>query len=156
MVFLCNPNNPTGHTFDPAKIAAWAAGQPDCLFVVDEAYLGFTPALDSVLTLGADNVLVVGQGHDHPWLFSSSLTAGQLSFVAGAAPAQNFSCTAKIRYRQADQACRVQIRAGLATVEFEQPQRAVTPGQSVVFYDGEQCLGGGVIEAFESNAREAA
>ncbi len=102
------------------------------------------------------NVLLVGQGHDHPWLFSSRLTAGQLSFVAGTPPASAFECTAKIRYRQADQACHVRITGGLATVEFAEPQRAVTPGQSVVFYSGEQCLGGGVIESYQSAAREAA
>ncbi len=103
-----------------------------------------------------ENQLIVGQGHDHPWLFSQSLTAGQLTFVDGDAPAQSFRCSAKIRYRQTDQACQVQIDGDRATVQFEQPQRAVTPGQSVVFYDQEICLGGGVIENYTGPAREAA
>ena len=59
LTFICNPNNPTGHSIDPAQIAGLVAAQPECLFVVDESYLGFTPTLASALTLGADNVLVV-------------------------------------------------------------------------------------------------
>ncbi len=102
------------------------------------------------------NQLIVGQGHDHPWLFSSSLGAAQLSWVDGTAPAQQFRCSAKIRYRQRDQGCRVSIDNHQARVEFDEPQRAVTPGQSVVFYDGEICLGGGVIEHYAGPAAEAA
>jgi tRNA-specific 2-thiouridylase len=95
----------------------------------------------------ARNILYVEQGEDHPALFSAGLSASQLHWVAGAAPALPHACAAKVRYRQADQACRIDdIRAGSAQVAFEVPQRAVTPGQSVVFYDGEVCLGGGVIE----------
>jgi tRNA-specific 2-thiouridylase len=96
----------------------------------------------------ARNVLRVAQGHNHPSLFSRGLIASQLSWVAGAAPAGQFRCTAKIRYRQPDQDCEVRVLAtGRCEVEFAEPQRAVTPGQYVVFYRGEQCLGGGVIEA---------
>ena len=94
------------------------------------------------------NVLVVAQGHDHPALFSRGLSASQLSWIAGAAPAERFSATAKVRYRQPDQECEVRVLAtGNCAVEFAVPQRAVTPGQYVVFYRGEECLGGGVIEA---------
>jgi tRNA-specific 2-thiouridylase len=94
------------------------------------------------------NALLVAQGHDHPSLFSRGLTASQLTWVAGAAPAERFRCTAKVRYRQPDQGCEVRVLAnGRCEVEFDEPQRAVTPGQYVVFYRGEECLGGGVIEA---------
>jgi tRNA-uridine 2-sulfurtransferase len=94
------------------------------------------------------NVLVVAQGHDHPSLFSSRVTASQLTWVAGQAPAQQFQGTAKVRYRQPDQDCEVSVLAsGHCSVEFAAPQRAVTPGQYVVFYRGDECLGGGVIEA---------
>ncbi len=93
------------------------------------------------------NALVVVQGHDHPLLFQRGLEAGQLEWLAGHPPGDDFRCTAKIRYRQPDQPCRVRrLGEDRLQVTFDQPQRAVTPGQSVVFYDGEVCLGGGVIE----------
>jgi tRNA-uridine 2-sulfurtransferase len=93
------------------------------------------------------NVLVVAQGNDHPALFSSSLYAGEIYWVSGAAPPLPLQCTAKVRYRQPDQACTLthSTEQGYC-VDFETPQRAITPGQSVVFYQGERCLGGGVIE----------
>jgi tRNA-specific 2-thiouridylase len=91
------------------------------------------------------NVLVVAQGPKHPALFHPALTAGDLHWVNGA-PADTFTCNAKIRYRQADQACTVTLEAGAARVAFDEPQRAVAPGQSVVFYHGDECLGGGVIQ----------
>lgn len=94
----------------------------------------------------ASNTLIVVQGHDHPALLSTSLHAAQLTWVAGSAPAEEFRCTAKVRYRQRDQGCTVQVTADACTVTFDTPQRAVTPGQYVVFYAGEVCLGGGVIE----------
>jgi tRNA-uridine 2-sulfurtransferase len=94
------------------------------------------------------NALIVVQGHDHPALLRSRLIASQLSWVAGAAPASDFECTAKVRYRQPDQQCHVRVLASeRCVVEFDEPQRAVTPGQYAVFYRGEECLGGGVIEA---------
>lgn len=93
------------------------------------------------------NVLLAAQGHDHPLLFSRSLNASQLSWVDGKGPGAPLQCTAKTRYRQADQPCTItRLENDRCEVEFEQPQRAVTPGQSVVFYDGDVCLGGGIIE----------
>jgi tRNA-specific 2-thiouridylase len=93
----------------------------------------------------ATNELVVVQGHDHPLLLRKSLKAADASWVAGS-PEKGRSFSGKTRYRQADAACTL---AGAAeseiAVEFSAPQWAVTPGQSVVLYDGEVCLGGGVI-----------
>ena len=94
-----------------------------------------------------DNALYVGQGHEHPWLHAGSLVASQLSWVSGHAPGTGQQLTAKVRYRQADQACRVrEIDGERLVLDFDQTQRAVTPGQSVVLYDGESCLGGGIID----------
>jgi tRNA-specific 2-thiouridylase len=92
------------------------------------------------------NVLTVAQGNANHWLQSRTLAASGLTWTAGRAPAAAFRCSAMTRYRQADQACTVEVDGSNGIVRFEQPQRAVTPGQSVVFYDGEVCLGGGIIE----------
>lgn len=93
----------------------------------------------------AANTLWVVQGHDHPWLLSPRLAAQDASWVAGVPPAAG-RLGAKTRYRQSDAACAVQADAqGSFTLEFDAPQWAVTPGQSAVLYDGEVCLGGGVI-----------
>jgi len=109
----------------------------------------------------ARNVLVVDQGHDNLWLHSTHLQAEEASWTAGKPPAASFDCTAKTRYRQTDQNCRVEVLDdGRLRVSFAQPQRAVTPGQTVVFYLGEECLGGATIDAtdapFEQRLREAA
>jgi tRNA-specific 2-thiouridylase len=91
------------------------------------------------------NELVVVQGHDHPLLMRSSLRGLDASWVVEA-PTRGAAHGAKTRYRQADAACTVtSIASGEVTVDFPQPQRAVTPGQSVVLYDGEVCIGGAVI-----------
>ncbi|TBR39573.1 MULTISPECIES: tRNA 2-thiouridine(34) synthase MnmA [Dyella] len=91
------------------------------------------------------NVLFVAQGGENEWLYSTRLRTEAPTWVAGRPPATSFRCTAKTRYRQQDQACTVTVYPGLLEVHFDEPQRAVTPGQSVVFYDGEACLGGAVI-----------
>ena len=98
----------------------------------------------------AKNVLYVAQGNANHWLQSRRLAAGGLSWIAGNAPASSLRCTAMTRYRQRDQACQVVIDGDRCTVDFDAPQRAVAPGQSVVFYDGEACLGGGVIECSDA------
>ena len=93
------------------------------------------------------NELVVVQGHDHPLLLSRTLRAEDLAWVSGKGPRNGEPYSAKTRYRQADAACRVRSSAGDdLEVEFADPQWAVTPGQSVVVYEGDACLGGGVIQ----------
>jgi len=96
----------------------------------------------------ARNVLIVGQGGQHPLLFHRRLRASQLHWIAGEAPSPPFACRAKTRYRQPEQACVIEtLAAEHCQVTFAEPQRALTPGQSVVFYDTDECLGGGVIDA---------
>ena len=95
------------------------------------------------------NILYVVQGASHPALFSYGLLAVDVNWISGRPPISGtapFSCTAKFRYRQADQAVTVTVLPdGPCLVRFQQPQKAVTPGQAVVFYDGDVCLGGGTI-----------
>ncbi|MGI9202416.1 MAG: tRNA 2-thiouridine(34) synthase MnmA [Woeseiaceae bacterium] len=92
-----------------------------------------------------ENVLVVVQG-EHPLRYHTALEASQASWI-NAAPSEPLVCTAKIRYRQQDQSCRVILQSnGKLTVSFEVPQTAVAPGQYVVFYDDDRCLGGAVID----------
>lgn len=94
-----------------------------------------------------NNQLIVAQSNHESLMMGRQLTADQINWISGQAPDFPLSCQAKIRYRQPDQTCTVQIDdKGLLTVDFEQPQRAITPGQSVVFYDNDVCLGGAVIE----------
>jgi tRNA-specific 2-thiouridylase len=93
------------------------------------------------------NELIVVQGHDHPLLLSHKLRAEDLAWVSGALPGTVESYGAKTRYRQADAACHVaRLSQDALDVEFDAPQWAVTPGQSVVLYREEVCLGGGVIQ----------
>ncbi|MEJ2142182.1 MAG: tRNA 2-thiouridine(34) synthase MnmA [Gammaproteobacteria bacterium] len=95
-----------------------------------------------------NNVLIVVNGHDDPLLYHKTLTATQLHWVAGQAPGIPFKCTAKTRYRQTDSPCTLRsLDNDVCLVQFDEPQWAITPGQSIVFYDGEICLGGGVIES---------
>ena len=92
---------------------------------------------------------IVVQGHDHPLLLSSLLRADQLSWI-GPPPRVGARYGAKTRYRQQDAACVVEgLESDELVLRFEQPQWAVTPGQSVVLYDGETCLGGGIIAVAE-------
>jgi len=94
-----------------------------------------------------DNVLLVAQGHDHPRLYSPALIADELHWIAGRPPALPLACSAKVRYRSPDHPCRLESpENGRCRVVFERPEWAVTPGQSVVFYQDEVCLGGGIIE----------
>jgi len=91
--------------------------------------------------------LLVVQGKEHPLLYANMLIASQVHWIAGKAPSHSFDCHAKTRYRQPDQACHVNINPqGQLVVKFKTAQRAITPGQSIVFYRGEECLGGAVIE----------
>lgn len=93
------------------------------------------------------NTLIVVQRNDHPLLFKPTLTAQQLTWVSGTLPKMPLEGTAKIRYRQADQACKIEkTEDDKIYVTFSEAQRAVTPGQSIVLYDGEICLGGGIID----------
>jgi len=93
------------------------------------------------------NVLIVGQGHDHPLLLSHGLIASQLHWVQPVSIPDSFRCTAKSRYRQQDFDCLVEkIDQENWRVSFDKKQRAITPGQSVVLYKNEQCLGGGIID----------
>ena len=94
------------------------------------------------------NALIVVQGRDHPALYASALSCSQLHWVTAEPPAFPFTCTAKIRYRQIETPCHMTLLTeNELKVEFEQAQWAITPGQSIVFYQGEVCLGGGVINA---------
>ena len=103
----------------------------------------------------ARNILYVDQGHDSPWLLSRTLRSEAAHWIAGSPPATRFSCTAQTRYRQPDEPCQVEVRDdGTLVVRFERPQRAVTPGQSVVLYDGDLCLGGAVIAATDAPVPE--
>lgn len=97
------------------------------------------------------NVLYVDQGAQSPWLHSQRLWTEAAHWIAGAPPTATFDCTAQTRYRQTDQPCRVAVQAdGTLEVAFADPQRAVTPGQSLVLYDGDTCLGGAVIAATDA------
>lgn len=97
------------------------------------------------------NVLYVDQGVQSPWLVSQRLWTERAHWVSGAPPASRFECTAQTRYRQLDEPCRVDVRSdGTLYVEFASPQRAVTPGQSLVLYDGELCLGGAIIDSTDA------
>jgi len=101
------------------------------------------------------NRLIVDQGTDSPYLFSERLWTETTHWVDGAPPAAasegRFRCTAQTRYRQQDEPCAVETGAdGTLAVRFDRPQRAVTPGQSLVLYDGDVCLGGAVIAATDA------
>ncbi len=98
-----------------------------------------------------NNTLYAAQDSTHPTLMADQLIADQAHWISGHAPKVGQPLQAKIRYRQADQACElISLDDQTIEVRFKQPQRAITPGQSIVFYDGERCLGGAIID--QSNA----
>jgi tRNA-specific 2-thiouridylase len=115
-------------------IGGSSAGTGESWFVVDKDLQG--------------NRLIVRQGEGEE-LLSLSLRAGKINWISGNAPSEAFSCTAKFRYRQSDQEVQVIPDGAGCLVRFAQPQRAVTPGQWVVLYNGEECLGGGAIDKTE-------
>lgn len=103
------------------------------------------------------NVLIAVQGKHHPLLYTDSLATEAMDWVAGAAPVASGRFTAKTRYRQADVPCHMHTLAdGGVEVRFDESQRAVTPGQSLVLYDGDICLGGGVIHTTWNATERAA
>ena len=112
--------------------------------------LGIGGSGDPWFVVGKDlekNILFVGQGFDNELLYSDSIIATNVSWVSNEAQTKEFKCTAKFRYRQPDNAVTVQIIDDQnVRVVFDQPIRAVTPGQAVVFYNGDECLGGGTID----------
>jgi len=112
--------------------------------------LGIGGMGDAWFVVGKDvnaGIVYIEQGADHPALYADELIADQLTWVNQPPGSLPFCCNAKIRYRQSDQFCKIEsIENGRARVSFQQPQRAITPGQSIVFYDNAVCLGGGVIQ----------
>ncbi|HEY4532503.1 MAG TPA: tRNA 2-thiouridine(34) synthase MnmA [Kurthia sp.] len=101
------------------------------------------------------NVLYVGQGFHHDKLYSTSLTAVKTSFTTNREMPTKFNCTAKFRYRQTDVPVEVEIlEDGRWNVTFSEATRAITPGQSVVLYDGDECLGGGTIDEVFKNGEK--
>ena len=103
------------------------------------------------------NVLIVVQGKHHDLLYTDNLATEPMGWIAGEPPGHDMRLRAKTRYRQEDVACRMTTRAdGGVKIVFDEPQRAVTPGQSLVLYDGDVCLGGGVIrDAWKQGANAA-
>ncbi|WP_406944445.1 tRNA 2-thiouridine(34) synthase MnmA [Halobacillus sp. SY10] len=112
--------------------------------------LGIGGAGDPWFVVGknvTDNILYVGQGFHHDALYSDGLIASEASWTKGFVPTESFKCTAKFRYRQEDSGVTVYpMEDGTWKVMFDEPERAITPGQAVVFYDGEVCLGGATID----------
>lgn len=90
-----------------------------------------------------NNRLIVSQEHDHPLLLSKTIYSEPIHWIAGEAPKLPFNCNAKIRYRQNDQQC---VIIDYDKIEFAESQWAATPGQSIVFYKDDECLGGGIIK----------
>ena len=120
--------------------------------------LGIGGAGDPWFSMGKDleqNVLYVGQGFHNEKLYSTSIIATDISWVSKIEKPATFQCSAKFRYRQSDNLVNVEVLDDQKVkVIFNEPIRAITPGQAVVFYDGEVCLGGGTIDqVFKNNER---
>ncbi len=96
------------------------------------------------------NEVILAQGDDHPALYADGLTAVELNWLSEA-PVGTFNCKAKVRYRQEEQPCSVTVEEGRVRVVFDEPQRAMTPRQSIVFYKDQLCLGGGIISEVAPN-----
>ena len=97
-----------------------------------------------------ENILIVAQDHDHPLLHSYSLTASSINWISGEMPDIPYRCQAKNRYRQTDQSCIIEkIENDKCNVSFDLSQRAITPGQFIVFYKKDVCLGGGIIDSVD-------
>ena len=93
------------------------------------------------------NTLIVAQGTDHPLLYTTKLTATDIHWINATPPDPQQPLLAKTRYRQPDQLCTLTLQGDELHVSFDKPQRAVTPGQAVVFYQGHRCLGGATIKS---------
>lgn len=127
-------------------IAFYTIGQRKGLGIGGEGDAWFVYDKDA-----SKNIVYVAQGENHPVLFKDRLQATELTWVDEQVPEFPFRCTAKIRYRQDDQPCTlVKMNDGVMDVIFDAPQRAITPRQSIVFYQGECCLGGGIISPFNT------
>ena len=124
----------------------YTIGQRSGLGIGGRADSGGAPWFVSAKDL-ARNALVVVQGADHPALHCSGLRATLPHWIAGRVPEAPFACTARVRYRQPDVACRVAFDGDAVEVRFEAPLSGAAPGQYVVFYEGEECLGGAAIMA---------
>ena len=138
--------------------AFYTLGQRKGLGLGGEGEAWFVVAKDH-----ARNVVYVARGERHPALYCDDLLAEELSWVAGSTPeallkGERYVCRAKVRYRQQDQSCRASLVGGRLKVEFDEPQRAITPGQAVVLYQGDVCLGGATIRecgpSYYERARE--
>ncbi|MED5554037.1 MAG: aminomethyltransferase beta-barrel domain-containing protein, partial [Candidatus Neomarinimicrobiota bacterium] len=95
----------------------------------------------------SENRLTVVQGHEHPALYHSFLTASNINWISGSPPTNDNNMTAKIRYRSKDTPCIITKQSNNILVKFTTPQFAVAPGQSIVFYNNDICIGGGIIES---------
>lgn len=104
-----------------------------------------------------NNVLIVVQGKEHPLLYQKECFATDMHWVQGQPPSLSFKCAAKTRYRQQDSGCDVEYQPSTDNwhIQFSDPQWAITPGQAIVFYDGEECLGGGTILSNKPDAVNA-
>lgn len=114
---------------------------------------------DPFFVVGKDlstNTLYVGQGEDNEHLFATHLEASEVSFVTPVDRGLEFHCTAKFRYRQKDTGVTVKLNADktLVTVVFDEPVKAITPGQAVVFYDGDECIGSAIIDRAYNETKE--
>ena len=120
--------------------------------------LGIGGAGDPWFVVGkniAENILYVEQGFEHDSLYSDELLATNVNWINPRVINESFSCTAKFRYRQKDSAVTVTpLDNGKAHIVFHDQERAITPGQAVVLYDGEVCLGGGTIDKIIKNKRQ--